>query len=158
MAALRSRAGRVAGLPARRHGRMCSAGARAAPRSSPGSERCSRMTHGSMSGWRARRGGAGGAPRAAGAARRQPLRVVLDSQLRTPPGARLLSPPGEVLIFTTLTAPEDPRALSLSTRGARLESLPLDAERIALPSVLDRLGELELNEVLVEAGAILAGE
>jgi len=94
----------------------------------------------------------------AGAARRQPLRVVLDSQLRTPPGARLLSPPGEVLIFTTLTAPEDPRALSLSTRGARLESLPLDAERIALPSVLDRLGELELNEVLVEAGAILAGE
>jgi len=94
----------------------------------------------------------------AGAARRQPLRVVLDSQLRTPPGARLLSSPGEVLIFTTLTAPEDPRALSLSTRGARLESLPLDAERIALPSVLDRLGELELNEVLVEAGAILAGE
>jgi len=94
----------------------------------------------------------------AGAARRQPLRVVLDSQLRTPPGARLLSPPGEVLIFTTLTAPEDPRALSLTTRGARLESLPLDAERIALPSVLDRLGELELNEVLVEAGAILAGE
>ena len=94
----------------------------------------------------------------AGAARRQPLRVVLDSQLRTPPGARLLSPPGEVLIFTTLTAPEDPRALSLTTRGARLESLPLDVERIALPSVLDRLGELELNEVLVEAGAILAGE
>ena len=93
-----------------------------------------------------------------GAARRQPLRVVLDSQLRTPPGARLLSPPGEVLIFTTLTGPEDPRALSLTTRGARLESLPLDAERIALPSVLDRLGELELNEVLVEAGAILAGE
>ena len=95
---------------------------------------------------------------AAGATTRQPLRVVLDSQLRTPPGARLLATPGEVLIFTTLTAPEDPRALSLTTRGARLESLPLDAERIALPSVLDRLGELELNEVLVEAGAILAGE
>jgi diaminohydroxyphosphoribosylaminopyrimidine deaminase/5-amino-6-(5-phosphoribosylamino)uracil reductase len=27
-----------------------------------------------------------------------------------------------------------------------------------LPAVLDRLGELELNEVLVEAGATLAGE
>jgi diaminohydroxyphosphoribosylaminopyrimidine deaminase/5-amino-6-(5-phosphoribosylamino)uracil reductase len=94
----------------------------------------------------------------AGAAPRQPLRVVLDSQLRTPPSARLLASPGEVLIFTTLTAPEDPRALSLTARGARLESLPLDAERVALPSVLDRLGELELNEVLVEAGAILAGE
>ena len=93
-----------------------------------------------------------------GVVRRQPLRVVLDSQLRTPPDARLIKSPGEVLILTTLTAPEDPRATNLSARGARLESLPLDGERIALPAVLDRLGELELNEVLVEAGATLAGE
>jgi diaminohydroxyphosphoribosylaminopyrimidine deaminase/5-amino-6-(5-phosphoribosylamino)uracil reductase len=93
-----------------------------------------------------------------GVVRRQPLRVVLDSQLRTPPDARLFKSPGEVLILTTLTAPEDPRATSLTARGARLESLPLDGERIALPAVLDRLGELELNEVLVEAGATLAGE
>ena len=93
-----------------------------------------------------------------GVVRRQPLRVVLDSQLRTPPDARLFKSPGEVLILTTLTAPEDPRATNLSARGARLESLPLHGERIALPAVLDRLGELELNEVLVEAGATLAGE
>ena len=93
-----------------------------------------------------------------GAVRRQPLRIVLDSQLRTPPGARLFETPGEVLILTTLTAPEDPRALGLTSRGARLESLPLDGERVALAPVLDRLAELELNEVLVEAGATLAGE
>jgi diaminohydroxyphosphoribosylaminopyrimidine deaminase/5-amino-6-(5-phosphoribosylamino)uracil reductase len=36
--------------------------------------------------------------------------------------------------------------------------LPLDGERVALAPVLDRLAELEMNEVLVEAGAILAGE
>jgi diaminohydroxyphosphoribosylaminopyrimidine deaminase / 5-amino-6-(5-phosphoribosylamino)uracil reductase len=93
-----------------------------------------------------------------GVVRRQPLRVVLDSQLRTPPGARLFQTPGEVLILTTLSAPEDPRALKLTAHGARLESLPLDGERIALSAVLDRLGELEQNEVLVEAGATLAGE
>ena len=93
-----------------------------------------------------------------GVVRRQPLRVVLDSQLRTPPGARLFQTPGEVLILTTLSAPEDPRALNLTAHGARLESLPLDGERIALSAVLDRLGELEQNEVLVEAGATLAGE
>jgi len=92
------------------------------------------------------------------AGRRQPLRVVLDSQLRTPANAALFSTSGEVLILTTLTAPEDPRALSLTASGARLESLPCDGERVALPAVLDRLGELELNEVLVEAGATLAGE
>jgi diaminohydroxyphosphoribosylaminopyrimidine deaminase/5-amino-6-(5-phosphoribosylamino)uracil reductase len=36
--------------------------------------------------------------------------------------------------------------------------LPATANRVDLPAVLDRLGELELNEVLVEAGATLAGE
>ena len=49
-------------------------------------------------------------------------------------------------------------SLTLSARGARVESLPGTDERLALPAVLERLGELELNEVLVEAGATLAGE
>jgi diaminohydroxyphosphoribosylaminopyrimidine deaminase / 5-amino-6-(5-phosphoribosylamino)uracil reductase len=90
--------------------------------------------------------------------RRQPLRVVLDSQLRTPAGARLFETGGEVLILTALSAPDDARAAALTARGARIESLPADGPRVALPAVIARLGELELNEVLVEAGATLAGE
>ena len=90
--------------------------------------------------------------------RRQPLRIVLDTQLRTPPQARLLDGGGEVLILTALTAADDARAAALTARGARVESLPTVDGRLALPAVLDRLGELELNEILVEAGATLAGE
>jgi diaminohydroxyphosphoribosylaminopyrimidine deaminase / 5-amino-6-(5-phosphoribosylamino)uracil reductase len=90
--------------------------------------------------------------------RRQPLRVVLDTQLRTPAEARLFGAGGEVLILTALAAPDDARAARLTARGARIESLPAAGNRLALPAVLDRLGELELNEVLVEAGATLAGE
>jgi diaminohydroxyphosphoribosylaminopyrimidine deaminase/5-amino-6-(5-phosphoribosylamino)uracil reductase len=97
-------------------------------------------------------------PAEGGAARRQPLRIVLDTQLRTPAGARLFESPGEVLILTALASPDDARAASLTARGARLESLPLEGNRVALSAALDRLGELELNEVLVEAGATLAGE
>jgi diaminohydroxyphosphoribosylaminopyrimidine deaminase/5-amino-6-(5-phosphoribosylamino)uracil reductase len=99
-------------------------------------------------------------PEAAGAApRRQPLRVVLDTQLRTPPQARLFGGGGgEVLILTALAAADDTRAAALTARGAHVESLPASDNRLDLPAVLDRLGELELNEVLVEAGAILAGE
>jgi diaminohydroxyphosphoribosylaminopyrimidine deaminase/5-amino-6-(5-phosphoribosylamino)uracil reductase len=97
-------------------------------------------------------------PDDAGGARRQPLRVVLDTQLRTPARARLFEVPGEVLILTALASPDDAHAASLTERGARLESLPLEDRRLALPAVIDRLGELELNEVLVEAGATLAGE
>jgi diaminohydroxyphosphoribosylaminopyrimidine deaminase / 5-amino-6-(5-phosphoribosylamino)uracil reductase len=90
---------------------------------------------------------------------RQPLRVVLDGRLRTPPGARLLSAGGEVLILTALAALQDARTLApLSTRGARIESVPVVAGRLLLGAVLERLAELEVNEVQVEAGATLAGE
>src|SRR3984885_4037301 len=58
--------------------------------------------------------------------RRQPLRVVLDPQLRTPVAARLFEGGGEVLILTTLAAPDDARAAELTARGARLESLPAE--------------------------------
>jgi diaminohydroxyphosphoribosylaminopyrimidine deaminase/5-amino-6-(5-phosphoribosylamino)uracil reductase len=90
--------------------------------------------------------------------RRQPLRIVLDTHLRTPPQARLFEAGGDVLILTALAAPEDARAAALTARGARIETLPADGQHLALPAVITRLGELELNEVLVEAGATLAGE
>ena len=94
----------------------------------------------------------------AGGERRQPLRVVLDTHLRTNPAARLLGEGGEVLILTALGALDETRAAALSARGARVETLPAAGERLELPAVLERLGELEANEVLVEAGATLAGE
>jgi diaminohydroxyphosphoribosylaminopyrimidine deaminase / 5-amino-6-(5-phosphoribosylamino)uracil reductase len=91
-------------------------------------------------------------------ARRQPLRVVLDTRLRTPPDSRMFGTGAEVVILTALAGADDRRAAALSASGARVESLPAGAGGVALPAVLDRLGELELNEVLVEAGATLAGE
>jgi len=99
------------------------------------------------------------APEAAGAQTRQPLRVLLDRRLRTPPAARLLGTGGDVLIFTELAALADSaRGAALGARGARIESLPADGERLALGAVLERLGELEVNELLVEAGPTLSGE
>ncbi len=97
----------------------------------------------------------------AGGERRQPLRVVLDSALRTPPEARLFTVAGEVLIVTAVPASDprwEPRCAALAARGARIETLPAVGERVPLPAVLDRLGELEINELQVEAGPTLAGE
>jgi diaminohydroxyphosphoribosylaminopyrimidine deaminase/5-amino-6-(5-phosphoribosylamino)uracil reductase len=82
---------------------------------------------------------------------------VLDTELRTPPGARLFTTGGEVLILTGAPALLDARASALTARGAHIESLPTVAERVMLPAVLDRLGELEVNELHVEAGPTLAG-
>ena len=94
---------------------------------------------------------------------RQPLVVVLDAKLRTPPTARLLAGGGQVLLFT---ASEDDGAISaLQQKGARIEAVSIvsggavrDASAgVDLDAVLARLGELEINEVLVEAGPKLTG-
>jgi len=96
-----------------------------------------------------------------GAERRQPLRVVLDSALRTPPAARLFSVPGEVLILTALRPSDaqwEARCAALAAHGAQIETLPALEGRVALPTALERLGELEINELQVEAGPTLAGK
>lgn len=84
----------------------------------------------------------------------QPARVVVDSRLRTPPRAKLLSLPGDVHVFASRDAPQAARALERA--GARVEYVPGGA-RCDLARVMTRLGELQLNEVWVEAGARLNG-
>ncbi|MGH8136720.1 MAG: bifunctional diaminohydroxyphosphoribosylaminopyrimidine deaminase/5-amino-6-(5-phosphoribosylamino)uracil reductase RibD [Steroidobacteraceae bacterium] len=94
--------------------------------------------------------------RLAGENRRQPMRVVLDSRLRTPPTARVLATEGEVLILTAVT--QASAAEALAERGASVEIIPGHGGLLDLPAVLGRLGELDVNEVLVESGPSLAGQ
>src|SRR6185312_9921092 len=87
--------------------------------------------------------------------------ILADDPLlsvRAAPKAQLFAGGGEVLILTAPASPDDVRAATLSARGARVEALPASGARLDLAAVLARLGELEANEVLVEAGATLAGE
>ena len=56
------------------------------------------------------------------ARRRHPLRVILDSELRTPPGAKVFSTPGETIIFTA--SDDSIRRRALEASGARIEHLP----------------------------------
>ena len=84
----------------------------------------------------------------------QPLRVLLDSRFRTPPVARVLAKPGDVLL---LGAGADVRRAALIAQGVQVETVPLDAGRVDLAAMLRRLGELEINEVWVEAGPTLNG-
>jgi diaminohydroxyphosphoribosylaminopyrimidine deaminase/5-amino-6-(5-phosphoribosylamino)uracil reductase len=87
---------------------------------------------------------------------RRPLRVVLDSQLRTPPGAQVLSFADSTLILTRDAT--SPAAVELREAGVQVESLPSSPQGLDLEAALDRLGERECNEILVEAGPTLAGE
>ncbi len=92
---------------------------------------------------------------------RQPHLAILDSALRTPPHARLLAvPQRKVWIYTT--ASQEPehaqRAEALQQAGAEIITLPTEVDgRVALPALLQDLGRREVNELHVEAGAVLNG-
>lgn len=85
---------------------------------------------------------------------RQPRRIVLDRALRTPVTARLLGLAGETRIFCGGGAVA--HAAALQAAGAEIEVLPSGDGESELAAVLRRLGALEVNELLVEAGPTLA--
>lgn len=85
----------------------------------------------------------------------QPIRVIVDSHLRMSPDARVLSIPGETVVFYC-DAP-DKIVRELADSGARVEKLPATAGRVALEAVMYRLSQMEVNELMVEAGPALNG-
>lgn len=89
-------------------------------------------------------------------AERQPLRVVLDSRARTPPGARLLGRdlPGRALIITTDLAPAAARA-ALEAAGAEVAVVPARDGRVDPAAALRLLGERQVTAALVESGGEL---
>jgi diaminohydroxyphosphoribosylaminopyrimidine deaminase/5-amino-6-(5-phosphoribosylamino)uracil reductase len=86
-----------------------------------------------------------------------PLRVVLDSGLRTPPGAQVITGPGRCLIYAGREA--DPRRKrALEEAGAEVVTLTTaEPGRLDLGAVLSDLGRREVSSLLIECGATLAG-
>jgi diaminohydroxyphosphoribosylaminopyrimidine deaminase/5-amino-6-(5-phosphoribosylamino)uracil reductase len=88
---------------------------------------------------------------------RQPLRVVLDRRRQVRSKARIFAPPGEVLVFAA-AAPKASRARSEERFGkGRIELVRTLRGHLDLARVFARLGELAVNDVLVEAGPRLSG-
>lgn len=78
---------------------------------------------------------------------RQPLRVVVDSRLETPPTAKVLVG-GGTLIFA---------AAAGFVPGAEVVAMPNRAGKVDLAAMLRELGRRGINELLVEAGMRLNG-
>lgn len=82
---------------------------------------------------------------------RQPLRVILDSQAKTPPDARIFTQPGKTLL---ICAPGTNPCPSLP---GLLQNVEHSADGLDLNQVLRHLSDLHINEALIEAGPTLAG-
>lgn len=87
------------------------------------------------------------------AAARQPLLVILDSQMRTPPTARLFGLDRPCLLVTSVA--DAARHAPYLARQAEVLVLPGLDGRIDLAALMAELGRREINELHVEAGPIL---
>ncbi len=87
---------------------------------------------------------------------REPLRVVVDSQARTPLTARVFTAgrPERTVIAVTELAPEH-RVKMLETTGATVLRLPARDGRVDLSLLLRALAEREVTAVLLEGGGTL---
>lgn len=85
----------------------------------------------------------------------QPLRIILDTNLSINLAAKILSQ-ANVLIFYH----DDPLGVRdiLEKKGIRLIQSKITNDRIDLNAVMDSCRDLELNDILIEAGPTLNGE
>lgn len=90
---------------------------------------------------------------------RQPLRVIVDSQLQTPSYAQLLQNITEFNPLLIVYAQDkNERTVSLQATGARLMALPMeDSIKVDLTALMAHLAMQGINEVLLEAGQKLNG-
>lgn len=86
---------------------------------------------------------------------RQPLRVVADSQARTPVTARLLREPGPTLVAVGERAPKE-RVAALRAVGADVVALPLAGGVLDLAALLEALGQRNVMGLFCEGGPTLA--
>ena len=89
---------------------------------------------------------------------REPLRVVLDTEARTPVGARLIRAgrPSAALIAVGAEAPR-PRVEALAASGATVLSCRTRDRRVDLGALLAELFAREVRAVLVEGGGEVHG-
>jgi diaminohydroxyphosphoribosylaminopyrimidine deaminase/5-amino-6-(5-phosphoribosylamino)uracil reductase len=85
---------------------------------------------------------------------RQPLRIVLDTHLRTPPDSKLVATARETpVLVATGEAADRKKAALLEAQGVEILRLPADInEQVSLDCLLEEMGRREIISLLVEGG------
>lgn len=83
----------------------------------------------------------------------QPLRVILDNELRMPVSAEMLALPGSTLVYCVNDSHRD----ALVNAGAEVIRVDDHEGQANIPVVLQNLAMRGINDVLVEAGPTLSG-
>lgn len=85
---------------------------------------------------------------------RNPIRLILDTQLKLPIAARVFNPEiGGQTIIACGPNPPAKRVRVFEKAGIEVLSLPLVLGRVSLAALLEKLGHRDIQSVLIEGGA-----
>ncbi len=86
---------------------------------------------------------------------KQPLRVVLDSRLRTPPTARICAKQDQAKTLIVTTSRASRPRLPFERAGVEILSLSKKKGRVSLPALMTVLGKRGITSVLIEGGSTI---
>lgn len=85
-----------------------------------------------------------------------PVRVVCDSRLRLPLRSALVQTAREIPVIAAACDPDPVQQQRLEDAGVRVLTLPPDSSgKVSLPALMQALGKMQLDSVLIEGGAEL---
>jgi diaminohydroxyphosphoribosylaminopyrimidine deaminase/5-amino-6-(5-phosphoribosylamino)uracil reductase len=91
-----------------------------------------------------------------GLAHKQPLRIVADSEGKTPMSSRVFHEPGNVLMAVGANI-TSARKHAYEKSGAEVLEMPTHRGKVDMPSLMRALGERQITSVLAEGGSRLLG-
>jgi riboflavin-specific deaminase-like protein len=94
---------------------------------------------------------------ARGGDRREPMRVIVDSSLRTPPSAEVFSVAGGSVVVACGEDADQKKEAELRKRGAEVIRFPAPGGRVHLEALLEELHERGKLRIMIEGGPTLLG-
>ena len=84
---------------------------------------------------------------------RNPVRIICDSHLRIPLESKLAQSAKEIPLFIATCSKDPAKKAALEEKGALV--FVFEGEKVPLPELMDKLGELKIGSVLLEGGGEL---
>lgn len=86
---------------------------------------------------------------------RDPVRIICDTYLRTPPGSQIVKTAAAVPTIIVTCSSDEGRKKDLENSGCRIISQDPLQDSIDLPQLMKTLGEMNIDSILLEGGGTL---
>lgn len=86
---------------------------------------------------------------------RNPVRIICDSQLRTPPDSQVAATCSQARTILATCCPDREAWLPYEEKGCEILLLPPREGRVDLNALTERLGQMGIDSVLLEGGSTL---